>query len=57
MLVSQELARSSYLIAWPRTGAAVVIDSERDVERYFENLEPISSCGVGTRASLEERSI
>ena len=61
MLVSQvgdpKLAQSAYLIACPRTGEAVVIDSERDVDRYFENLGPISACRVGTRGSLEEQSI
>lgn len=61
MLVSQvgdpKLAQSAYLIACPRAGEGVVIDSERDVDRCFENLGPTSSCDVGTRGWLEEQSI
>jgi hypothetical protein len=56
-VVDPKLAQFAYLIACPRTGEAVVIDSERDMDRYFENPGPISSCGVGTKGSLEGQSI
>ena len=40
MLVRQvadsKLAQFAYLIGCPRTGEAIVIDPERDVDRYFE---------------------
>ena len=40
MLVRQiadsKLAQFAYLIGCPRSGEAVVIDPERDVDRYFE---------------------
>ena len=44
MLVRQvadpKLAQFAYLIGCPRTGEAIVIDPERDVDRYFER-EPV----------------
>ena len=40
MLVRQvadsKLAQFAYLIGCPRTGDAIIIDPERDVDRYFE---------------------
>jgi hydroxyacylglutathione hydrolase len=35
-VVDRKLAQYAYLIGCPRTGAAIVIDPERDVDRYFE---------------------
>ena len=61
MLVSHtghpKLAQLAYLIACPQTGEAVVMDSERDVDRHVEDLGPISACGVGARGSFEEQAI
>lgn len=35
-VVDQKLAQYAYLIGCPRTGEAIVIDPERDVDRYFD---------------------
>jgi hydroxyacylglutathione hydrolase len=35
-VVDPKLAQFAYLIGCPRTGEAIVIDPERDVDRYFE---------------------
>ena len=35
-VVDSKLAQFAYLIGCPRTGEAIVIDPERDVDRYFE---------------------
>ena len=35
-VVDQKLAQFAYLIGCPRTSEAIVIDPERDVDRYFE---------------------
>ena len=35
-VVDHKLAQYAYLIGCPRTGEAIVIDPERDVDRYFE---------------------
>ena len=35
-VVDEILAQYAYLIGCPRTGEAIVIDPERDVDRYFE---------------------
>lgn len=35
-VVDEKLAQYAYLIGCPRTGEAIVIDPERDVDRYFE---------------------
>ena len=35
-VVDSKLAQYAYLIGCPGTGEAIVIDPERDVDRYFE---------------------
>jgi hydroxyacylglutathione hydrolase len=35
-IVDHKLAQFAYLIGCPRTGEAIIIDPERDVDRYFE---------------------
>jgi hydroxyacylglutathione hydrolase len=35
-IVDSKLAQFAYLVGCPRTGEAIVIDPERDVDRYFE---------------------
>jgi hypothetical protein len=37
--VDEELGNSSYLLASEETGQAVLIDAERDVDRYFAMVE------------------
>ena len=48
MLVRQiadsKLAQFAYLIGCPRTGEAIVIDPERDVDRYFDSSLPATNC-------------
>ena len=35
-IVDSTLAQFAYLVGCPKTGEAIVIDPERDVDRYFE---------------------
>ena len=35
-IVDSQLAQFAYLVGCPRSGEAIVIDPERDVDRYFE---------------------
>ena len=46
-----KLAQFAYLIGCPRTGEAIVIDPERDVDRYFDLAARLSRMFSGPSAS------